>query len=141
MLHAIQAPERVTPPTPPRVRPAPVPTTPAVEGTATTPGTSPTTPTTVAVPVDTGPTFREFFFNHPGIRCMFIPCFAQYELITSDRRNHCILCIPTCRFPTLGSPLLPLCAVRVLDPANLPKRNEGYDRCFRPYVHLWYQSR
>jgi hypothetical protein len=70
MLHAIQAPERVTPPAPARVRPAPVPTTPAVEGATTGQGTSPTTATTVAVPVDTGPTFREFFFNHPGIRCM-----------------------------------------------------------------------
>jgi hypothetical protein len=73
MLHAIQAPERVTPPAPARVRPAPVPTTPAVEGTATAPGTTPTTPAAVAVPVDTGPTFREFFFNHPGIRRMFPP--------------------------------------------------------------------
>ena len=72
MLHAIQAPERVTPPAPARIRP-PVPTTPAVEGT-TTPGTTPTTPTTVAVPeAEPGPTFREFFFNHPGIRCMSSP--------------------------------------------------------------------
>jgi len=77
MLHAIQAPERVTPPAPARVRPAPAPATPAVEGIAATPGTSPTTPTTVAVPVDTGSTFREFFFNHPGIRRMFPPCFRS----------------------------------------------------------------
>jgi hypothetical protein len=69
MLHAIQAPERVTPPAPAPVRPVPVPTAPAVEGTVTGPGTNPTTTTTVAVPVNTGPTFREFFFNHPGIRC------------------------------------------------------------------------
>jgi hypothetical protein len=79
MLHAIQAPERVTPPAPARVRPAPVPTVPAVEGTETTPNS--TTPTTVAVPVDTGPTFREFFFNHPGIRCTsthnFVPNQGQ----------------------------------------------------------------
>jgi hypothetical protein len=81
MLHAIQAPERVTPPAPARVRPAPVPTTPAVEGTVTGPGPNPTTPTTVGVPVDTGPTFREFFFNHPGIRCTsthnFVPNQGQ----------------------------------------------------------------
>lgn len=73
MLHAIQAPERVTPPAPARVRLAPVPTAPAVEGTQATSGTTPATPTSVAAPVDTGPTFREFFFNHPGIRCRSLP--------------------------------------------------------------------
>ena len=73
MLHAIQAPERVTPPAPVRIRPAPAPAVPVVAGT-TTPGTTPTTPTTVAVPeAEAGPTFREFFFNHPGIRCMSSP--------------------------------------------------------------------
>jgi hypothetical protein len=139
MLHAIQAPERVTPPAPARVRLAPVPTTPAVEGTATTPGTTPA-PTAVAVPEDTGPTFREFFFNHPGIRCRFTlhgKSESEHKLTSSDRWNYCILHIPTYRIPTLGSPLLPLCAVWVLGPPNLQKCNEGYDRCFRSYVHLW----
>jgi hypothetical protein len=57
MLHAIQAPERVTP-TPPRVaHPTPLAPTPAADGA-----------TAATRPEEPGPTFREFFFNHPGIR-------------------------------------------------------------------------
>jgi hypothetical protein len=145
MLHAIQAPERVTP-TPPRVvRPTPVVPTPTVEGAAAETDASPTTPTTAIAtqPEEPGPTFREFFFNHPGIRrtsplsSILSPCSSK--LTYSNRWNNRILHIPTYRFPTFGSPFLPLCSVWLLGSADLQECVERYDWGFRSYFHLWYQ--
>ena len=123
MLHAIQAPERVTTPAP-RLRPAPVvpAPTPATESdVAATPGTTPATPTTtVALPSeDTGPTFREFFFTHPGIRCTSKICPSVCELTISDWWDYRILRIPSYRLSAFGRTFLPIRPVWLLGTADL----------------------